>query len=105
LAELAEQGLISSACDIADGGIATAIAQASFRHSIGANVGVIPVPDGPAALALFGEHATQVILTCSPENKEKIDDLVFSYPELSCWEIGETVAEKVEDPFLLRNIQ
>ena len=99
LAELAEQGLIASACDIADGGIATAIAQASFRHSIGANVGVIPVPDAPAALALFGEHATQVILTCSPENKEKIDDLVFSYPELSCWEIGETVAEKIEIRF------
>jgi phosphoribosylformylglycinamidine synthase len=99
LAELAEQDLVSSACDISDGGIVTAIAQASFRHSIGVNVGVIPVPDGPAALALFGEHATQVILTCSPENKEKIDDLVFSYPELSCWLIGETIPERIEIRF------
>jgi phosphoribosylformylglycinamidine synthase subunit PurL len=99
LAELSEQGLISSAFDISDGGIATAIAQASFRNGIGANVGVIPVPDGPPALALFGEHATQVVLTCSPANKEKIDELVFSYPELSCWEIGETVADKVEIRF------
>jgi hypothetical protein len=62
-------------------------------------VGVIPVPDAPAALALFGEHATQVILTCKPENKEMIDDLVFSYPELSCWLIGETVADKIEIRF------
>jgi phosphoribosylformylglycinamidine synthase II len=99
LAELAEQGLISSARDISDGGIATALVQASFRNSIGARVGVIPVADAPAALALFGEQATQVILTCSPADKEKIDELVFSYPELSCWQIGETVAEKIEISF------
>jgi phosphoribosylformylglycinamidine synthase II len=99
LADLAQQGLISSAFDIADGGIVTALAQASFCNGIGADVGVIPVPDAPAALALFGEHATQVVLTCSPENKDKIDDLVFSYPELSCWQIGETVAGKLEVRF------
>jgi phosphoribosylformylglycinamidine (FGAM) synthase-like enzyme len=99
LGELAEQSLISSAFDVADGGIATALSQASFRNGIGASVGVIPVPDAPAALALFGEHATQVVLTCSPENKDKIDDVVFSYPELSCWQIGETVAGKIEVRF------
>jgi phosphoribosylformylglycinamidine synthase II len=95
LTELAEKGLIVSACDIADGGIVTAMAQASFRNLIGATIGINPVPDAPAILALFGEPATQVILTCSPENKDKIDDLVFGYPDLSCWLIGETVTEKL----------
>ena len=95
LAELSDKSLISSALDVADGGIVTALAQASFRHSIGATVGINPVPDAPAALALFGEPGTQVILTCSPENKEKIEDLVFSYPDLSCWLIGETVAGRL----------
>ena len=33
------------------------------------------------------------------ENKEKIDDLVFSYPELSCWLIGETIPERIEIRF------
>jgi phosphoribosylformylglycinamidine synthase II len=96
LAELAEQGLIASATDISDGGIATTVAQASFRNSIGARVGIVPVADIPATVALFGEPATQVVLTCAPANKEKIEEVVFGYPELSCWLIGETVAGKVE---------
>jgi phosphoribosylformylglycinamidine synthase subunit PurL len=96
LAELSEQSLISSASDISDGGIAVALAQASFRNSIGARVGVVPIADAPAAVALFGEPSTQVILTCSQANKEKIEDLVFSYPELSCWLIGETIAGRLE---------
>jgi phosphoribosylformylglycinamidine synthase len=96
LAELSEQGLISSACDISDGGVAVALAQAGFRNSIGARVGCIPIDGAPAAIALFGEPATQVILTCPPANKEKIEELVFSYPELSCWLIGETVAGRLE---------
>ena len=95
LAELAAQGLISSACDISDGGIVTALAQASFAHSVGATVGVIPVADASPALALFGETASQVLLTCSPANREQIENVVFAYPELSCWQIGETIPERL----------
>jgi phosphoribosylformylglycinamidine synthase len=94
LKELADEGLITSATDNSDGGILTALAQASFRNSIGVTVGIDPIVDAPAALALFGEPATQVILTCTPENKSKIEDLVFAYPDLSCWLIGETVRDK-----------
>ena len=57
LAELSEQGLISSAFDISDGGIAVAIAQASFRNGIGANVEHDSSPRWTAIpLTLFGEH-------------------------------------------------
>ncbi len=96
LADLAEERLLSSACDISDGGIAAVLAQASFRHSVGARVEITSIPELPTAVALFGEPATQVILTCSPANKEKIEEIVFSYPELSCWLIGETIAGKLE---------
>jgi phosphoribosylformylglycinamidine synthase II len=95
LIALAEKSLISSACDISDGGIATAIAQASFRHSIGATVGVSPVPDTPASIALFGESAMQVILTVPAANKDRIEEVVFGFPELSCWLIGETIEDRV----------
>jgi phosphoribosylformylglycinamidine synthase II len=95
LAALADQQLITSACDISDGGIATALAQASFRNSIGATVGAIPIADVPGSLALFGEPATQVILTCAPESKAKIEELVFGYPDLSCWQIGETIPDRL----------
>jgi len=95
LAALADAKLIHSACDISDGGIATALAQASFRNSIGATAGAIPIADAPGSLALFGEPATQVILTCAPENKPKIEELVFGYPDLSCWQIGETIPDRL----------
>jgi phosphoribosylformylglycinamidine synthase len=95
LAELASKNLISSACDISDGGIAVALAQASFRHSVGATVGAIPIADAPVILTLFGETASQVILTCSPSNREEIETLVFAYPELSCWQIGETILDNL----------
>jgi phosphoribosylformylglycinamidine synthase len=95
LAALASEGLIHSASDISDGGLATALAQATFRHSIGATVGVIPIADAPGALALFGEPATQVIVTCTPRNKAKIEELIFSYPDVACWQIGETIPERL----------
>ncbi len=95
LSELAEQALISSACDVSDGGIAVALAQASFRHSVGATVGTVPEEGIPAAVGLFAEPATRVIVTCSPAMKERIEELVFSYPELSCWLIGETIADRL----------
>jgi phosphoribosylformylglycinamidine synthase len=95
LAELGNQRLISSAFDISDGGIAVALAQASFRHSIGATVGIVPDEGIPAAIGLFAEPATRVIVTCSPDAKEKIEELVFSYPELSCWLIGETIPDRL----------
>jgi phosphoribosylformylglycinamidine synthase subunit PurL len=95
LADLAANSLIHSAVDISDGGIVTALAQASFRNSIGATIGIIPVAGDPTAVALFAEPATQVILTCSLADREKIEELVFGYPELSCWQIGETIPEKL----------
>jgi phosphoribosylformylglycinamidine synthase len=95
LRELSERALISSASDVSDGGIPVAVAQASFANNIGATVGVIPIADAPASLSLFLESATQVLITCHPENKEKIEELVFGFPDLSCWHIGETIPERI----------
>jgi phosphoribosylformylglycinamidine synthase len=95
LAALADLQLVNSAFDISDGGIAVALAQASFRNSIGATVGVLPIVGAPDALALFGEPATQVILTCNPANKAKIEELMLDYPDLSCWQIGETIPDRL----------
>ncbi len=95
LVALADLQLVHSAFDISDGGIAVALAQASFRHSVGATVGVIPVTGAPAPLALFGEPATQVILTCAPEDKARIEEIMLEYPNLSCWQIGETIPDRL----------
>ncbi len=95
LAELSEQRLISSACDVSDGGLAVALAQATFPRSVGATVGIVPQDGIPAPLSLFAESATRVIVTCDTTAKEQIEELVFSYPELSCWLIGETIPDRL----------
>ena len=65
LAELAQQGLIHSARDISDGGIAVALAEGCFCHGIGVRANLSKAPDLPAEWDLFGETASQCIVSCS----------------------------------------
>ena len=58
LAQLAEENLIHSARDISDGGIAVALAEASFARGIGARVDVSRASAQPDLLKLFSEDAT-----------------------------------------------
>ncbi len=64
LAELAQRSLIHSARDISDGGIAVALAEACFRHGIGLRANLSKAPDLPAEWDLFGETASQCIISC-----------------------------------------
>ncbi len=93
LVKLAAEGLITTAFDVNDGGIAVALAEASFGKGIGVNAEVIPIADAPVELSLFGEYASQVVITCSSENAEKVRDIVFGYSELTAHRIGETVID------------
>ena len=69
LASLAHEGLITAAKDISDGGTAVALAQMTFPNNIGATIGT----GGPdVANALFAENSSQVIITFSEENREKV---------------------------------
>ena len=90
LAQLAKEGLISSASDISDGGITVSLAEATFANGIGAKVQVAPPADGAIAFGLFGESASRVILSCPTENLERVKSIVFGEPELSCFQIGQT---------------
>jgi phosphoribosylformylglycinamidine synthase len=91
LTRLAQHGLISSASDIGDGGIAVTLAEASFRDGIGADVEVIPVADTPGVVAMFGESASRTVITCSNQVRSKVENIVNGYSELSAFVIGHTV--------------
>jgi phosphoribosylformylglycinamidine synthase len=72
LAHFAEAGVVASAFDIAEGGLATAIARACIDSGLGAaiTIGEDPNPQTPAMPAeiLFGEPASNVIVSCRKED-------------------------------------
>lgn len=86
-----QRGLILSAHDISEGGIAVALAEMSFKNKIGVNV-FIP-GDLPTNKKLFSESGG-FILEVSPENLSELEQLFGSYP-ISYTAIGETIAVPV----------
>jgi phosphoribosylformylglycinamidine synthase II len=61
MAGLAADGAVSSAHDLADGGLAQALTESALRHGVGAR---LAVPGDPTA-ALFGESGARVVVTTS----------------------------------------
>ncbi len=96
LAELVQQELIHSARDISDGGIAVALAEASFCHCIGVRANLTKAPDLPAEWDLFGETASQCIVSCDKASASRIERLVARYEGLMVVTLGETVADLFE---------
>ncbi|MCU1324470.1 MAG: phosphoribosylformylglycinamidine synthase [Acidobacteriaceae bacterium] len=96
LAQLAARGLIRSAKDISDGGLAVALATSAFPHDIGvrATLGALSRADYPGAL--FGENATEVLITCAPEDYGTICMLLDEAGEIWPLDIGETIADRIE---------
>jgi phosphoribosylformylglycinamidine synthase len=74
LVECAEHGLIGSAHDIAEGGLAVALAEACFNPE-GAVGAEVELPHGLGAEELFGEGASTVIISAPVENIEVISQL------------------------------
>ena len=68
--EAASRGLLESAHDLSDGGLAVALAEASFRHGVGATVSL----DDPF-IDLFSESTARVLVSVRPERHEELVDL------------------------------
>jgi phosphoribosylformylglycinamidine synthase len=71
------RGLIASAQDCADGGLAVAVAESSLLSGIG----FVAAPDWQAALdgrpdvALFGEGPSRIVVSCRPEDVPAVTQL------------------------------
>jgi phosphoribosylformylglycinamidine synthase len=96
LADLAGRSLIHSARDISDGGIAVALAEGSFCHGIGVRANLLKAPDLPAEWDLFGETASQCIVSCPKASVAEIEKLVRQHPGLMVAMLGETVTDLFE---------
>jgi phosphoribosylformylglycinamidine synthase subunit PurL len=96
LIKLAEKGLIHSACDISDGGLATRLAEASFSHNIGVATDIEGKEFPISVLAYFEEPASFVAVTCDPANQAAVKTIVEDEGELYCQYLGETIAGKID---------
>lgn len=78
LLELCEQGLIQSAHDISEGGLAVTLAESAIKGQIGFSVD-LPVTAGQAAQVLFSEAPTRVVISLAEENLDTVKNLASRY--------------------------
>jgi phosphoribosylformylglycinamidine synthase len=74
LVAAAERGILASAHDASDGGLAVAIAECAVggpyeRGALGASV---LLPDGPAEAVLYGEDQGRVVASCEPASLDAL---------------------------------
>ncbi|MFB3813554.1 MAG: phosphoribosylformylglycinamidine synthase subunit PurL [Terriglobales bacterium] len=92
--ELVRSGLLDSAHDCSDGGLAVALAEAAFLNRVGARVNL--TSEGlPSEFVLFGEDASRVLLSCAPENVSRVQQVAVKYG-VAADVIGETVSDNLE---------
>jgi phosphoribosylformylglycinamidine synthase len=104
LALLANEGLMRSARDISDGGIAVALAQAGFAKEIGATVEQDPSLLVHPLFGLFAEPASTVFVSTHPSNLSSIEKLAAKYSFLAV-RIGTTGGDSLKisvdgEPFI-----
>ncbi|HUI85118.1 MAG TPA: phosphoribosylformylglycinamidine synthase subunit PurL [Candidatus Binatia bacterium] len=94
IVEMIDQGLVESAKDCSEGGLAVAMAECGFARGIGGQVdlsswGLIP------EFVLFGEDASRILISCDAQNVGRIQQVAADFG-LSAENVGETVPEKLE---------
>jgi len=72
LREAISEGLLQSAHDVSDGGLAVALAECCMASNLGAYVALEPV----SALSLFGESCARVIISVSPADDAPLEALL-----------------------------
>ncbi|MEO5652605.1 MAG: phosphoribosylformylglycinamidine synthase subunit PurL [Marmoricola sp.] len=68
-------GVLSSAHDVSDGGLAQTLAESVMRNGIGAVVDLAGVSGGDPFLALFSESGARVVVTVAPEDEGRLFEL------------------------------
>jgi phosphoribosylformylglycinamidine synthase len=94
LIEMIQAGLVDSAHDCSEGGIAVALAESAFARGVGVKIDL--AEQGlPPEFVLFGEDASRVAISCDRGNLLGIQQIAVKYG-VSTDVIGETVGEKIE---------
>jgi phosphoribosylformylglycinamidine synthase II len=81
--EAIKQGLILSAHDVSEGGLAVTLAEAAFSGKAGLEIDLCSLPmdnDASKAAMLFGESPSRLVIEVAPENLEKVATLFEGLP-------------------------
>ena len=81
--ECVKQGLILSAHDVSEGGLAVTLAEAAFSGKTGLEIDLSSLPTGEdvsVAAMLFGESPSRLVVEIAPENLEKVAEIFEGQP-------------------------
>src|SRR5450432_632258 len=92
--ELIAAGLVESAHDCSDGGLAVALAKTSFARGVGCKV-ELASQELPLECVLFGEDASRIVISCDQARVQRIKGVAAKYG-LSAGTLGETVSGTIE---------
>jgi phosphoribosylformylglycinamidine synthase II len=94
LISMIQDGLVESAHDCADGGLAVALVECALPAGIGLRVNLARQGLAPE-FRLFGEDASRVLLSCDPAQLPRIKQVAEDF-EIQVDVLGETGGERVE---------
>jgi len=94
LVAIIRAGLVESAHDCADGGLAVALVESALPGGVGLNVR-LPRLQAALEFLLFGEDASRVVLSCDPAHLPRIQEVAEEYGVIADV-LGETGGDKVE---------
>jgi phosphoribosylformylglycinamidine (FGAM) synthase-like enzyme len=92
LLDAIEAGLVKSAHDCSEGGIAVALAESAIAGGLGANVALDD--ELTAVASLFSETQGRIVLTCDDADAERLTDLFVSH-EVPFSVIGEVIGDRL----------
>ena len=94
LIAMIQTGLVESAHDCADGGLAVALVECALPSGVGLRVNQV-AKGLPPEFRLFGEDASRVLLSCDPTHLPRIKQIAGDFG-VSLDVLGETGGERVE---------
>jgi phosphoribosylformylglycinamidine synthase len=94
LVAIIRAGLVESAHDCSDGGLAVALVESALPAGVGLSVG-LPKQKLALEFLLFGEDASRVVLSCDPIHLPRIKQVAEEYGVFADV-LGETGSDRVE---------
>jgi len=92
--EMIQEGLVDSAHDCSEGGIAVTLAESTLPAGAGAKID-LTARELPPEFVLFGEDASRVVISCDRANLGGIQQIAAKY-QIAADLIGQTTSESLE---------
>jgi phosphoribosylformylglycinamidine synthase len=86
LSNAMDKGLVASAHDVSDGGLGAALAEVAIGGDRGMRVDLAPIGLGMAAVTLFSETQSRIVVTVPPAKTEPFE---FLFSGQACYRIGQ----------------